>query len=98
MPIGTVFGLQLLLIALCTIVLSIVGYFFFIDLANDVLIESLKVLAPSHIVLDLEFLTFKINIAGINSLLVIVLTLISFVMPMMKIYKIKPVQIIKAKE
>lgn len=98
MSIGTVFGLQLLLIALCTIVLSIVGYFFFIDLANDVLIESLKVLAPSHIVLDLEFLTFKINIAGINSLLVIVLTLISFVMPMMKIYKIKPVQIIKAKE
>lgn len=96
--IGIVFGLQLLLIALCTIILSTIGYFFFIDLANDVLIESLKVLAPSHVVLDLDFLTFKMNIVYINSLLVIILSLISFVIPMLKIYKIKPVQIIKAKE
>lgn len=96
--IGIVFGFQLLLIALLTIILSTIGYFFFIDLANDVLIESLKVLAPSHIVLDLDFLTFKIDIVGINSLLVIILTIISFVIPMLKIYKIKPVKIIKTKE
>jgi ABC-type antimicrobial peptide transport system permease subunit len=96
--IGIVFGLQLLLIAICTIILSTIGYFFFIDLANDVLIESLKVLAPSHIVLDLDFLTFKIDIVGINSLLVIILTIISFVIPMLKIYRIKPVKIIKTKE
>ena len=96
--IGIVFGLQVLLIALCTIILSTVGYFVFIDLANDVLIESLKILAPSHIVLDLDFLTFKMDIVGINSLLVIILTLISFVIPMLKIHNIKPVQIIKTKE
>lgn len=96
--IGFVFGLQLLLIAICTIILSTVGYFFFIDLANDVLIESLRVLAPSHIVLDLDFLTFKMNVVHINSLLIVILTLVSFVIPMLKIYSIKPVQIIKAKE
>lgn len=96
--IGVVFGLQLLLIAICTVLLSTVGYFFFIDLANDVLIESLKMLAPSHIVLDLDFLTFKMSIVYLNSLLVLALTLISFVIPMIKIYRIKPVQIIKAKE
>ena len=96
--IGIVFGLQLLLIAIFTILLSTVGYFFFIDLANDVLIESLKILAPTHIVLDLDFLTFKMDIAGINSLLVMVLTIISFVIPMLKIYRIKPVKIIKTKE
>ena len=67
-------------------------------MANDVLIESLKVLAPTHIVLDLDFLTFKMDIVGINSLLVIVLTIISFVIPMLKIYGIKPVKIIKTKE
>lgn len=96
--IGFVFGLQLLLIAICTIILSTVGYFFFIDLANDVLIESLRVLAPSHIVLDLDFLTFKMNVVHINSLLIVILSLVSFVIPMLKIYSIKPVQIIKAKE
>ena len=96
--IGIVFGLQLLLIAIFTILLSTVGYFFFIDLANDVLIESLKILAPTHIVLDLDFLTFKMDIVGINSLLVMVLTIISFVIPMLKIYRIKPVKIIKTKE
>ncbi len=96
--IGIIFGLQLLLIALCTIILSTIGYFFFIDLANDVLIESLKILAPSHIVLDLDFLTFKINVVGVNSLLVILLTIVSFIIPMLKIHNIKPVQIIKTKE
>ena len=96
--IGIIFGLQLLLIAICTIILSTIGYFFFIDLANDVLIESLKVLAPSHIVLDLDFLTFKINVVGVNSLLVVILTIVSFIIPMLKIYSIKPVQIIKTKE
>jgi ABC-type antimicrobial peptide transport system permease subunit len=96
--IGIIFGLQLLLIALCTIILSTIGYFFFIDLANDVLIESLKILAPSHIVLDLDFLTFKINVVGVNSLLVVILTIVSFIIPMLKIYNIKPVQIIKTKE
>jgi len=58
----------------------------------------LKILAPSHIVLDLDFLTFKINVVGVNSLLVILLTIVSFIIPMLKIYNIKPVQIIKTKE
>lgn len=96
--IGIIFGLQLLLIALCTIILSTIGYFFFIDLANDVLIESLKILAPGHVVIDLDFLTFKLSIVGVNSVLVIILGIISFIIPMFKIYNIKPVLIIKAKE
>ena len=79
-------------------ILSTIGYYFFIGLANDVLIESLKVLASDHVVLDLYFLTFKMSIVGINSLLVLVMTIVSFVIPMIKIYSIKPVQIIKAKE
>ena len=78
----------MLLIALCTIILSTTGYFVFIGLANDVLIESLRQLAPLHVVLDLESLTFKL----------IILTIISFIITMLKIYRIKPVQIIKTKE
>ena len=96
--IGVVFGLQVVLIALLTCVLSTVGYYFFIDIANDVLIESLKRLAPSQVVLDLDFLTFKPSVALVNCALVFALSLISLVIPMIKIKAIKPVKIIKAKE
>ena len=93
-----IFGLQVTLIAILTCVLSTIGYYFFIDLANDVLIESLKRLAPSSIVLDLDFLIFKPQIALQNCALIFVLTLTSLTIPMLKIKAIKPVKIIKAKE
>ena len=96
--IGAVFGLQVALIAILTCILSTVGYYFFIDLANDVLIESLKRFAKSMIVLDLDFLTFKPDIAFINCALVAALATLSMIIPMIKIKAIKPVKIIKAKE
>ena len=96
--IGAIFGLQVVLIAILTCILATAGYFFFIDLANDVLIESLKRLAPSSIVLDLDFLTFKPIIAAENCVLIFALALASLIFPMAKIKAIKPVKIIKAKE
>lgn len=93
-----VFGLQVALIAVLTCILATAGYYFFIDLANDVLIESLKRLAPSRVVLDLNFLTFKPFIAAINCALVAILAMISMLIPLIKIKNIKPVQIIKTKE
>jgi ABC-type lipoprotein release transport system permease subunit len=96
--IGTVFGLQVLLIALLTCVLSTVGYYFFIDMANEVLIESLKRLAPTSVVLDLDFLTFKPAVALVNCVLIFALALASLIIPMLRIKAIKPVKIIKAKE
>lgn len=96
--VSVIFGLQLLLIMVLTIIMSILGYLLFIGAANDVLVSSLKELAPNRVVLDLEFLTFKPMIALINSLLIVVLTVVSFVIPMLSIYNIKPVKIIKSKE
>ena len=96
--VGTVFGLQVVLIAVFTCVLSVIGYYYFIDLANDVLIGSLKRLAPGHIVLDLNFLTFQKNIARNNCILVFILSLVSLVPSMIKVKVIKPVKIIKTKD
>jgi hypothetical protein len=67
-------------------------------MANDILIESLLRLAPSHIVLDLDFLTFRPEIAAMNCLLIFALALISLVFPLIRIKAIKPVKIIKAKD
>lgn len=96
--IAVIFGLQVLLIAILTCVLSTVGYYIFIDHANVILIESLKRLAPGRIVLDLTFLSFIPSVAWINNILVFVLTALSLVPPLVKIKAIKPVKIIKAKE
>ena len=96
--VGTVFGLQVVLIALLTCILMVAGYYYFIDLANDVLIESLKRLAPSRIVLDLDFLTFQKDIARDNCILVFILSLLALIPSMIKVKVIKPVKIIKTKD
>ena len=93
-----VFGLQIILISLTTIIMSTIGYYFFIDLANDVLIASLKQSASGYVILDLDFLTFKLNVVGINTLLIVILSIVSLIIPMIKIKNIKPVKIIKTKE
>lgn len=96
--VGVVFGLQVALIALLTCFMSVAGYFIFIGVANDVLVESLQQLAPFHVVLDLEFLTFQPIVAMVNCLLVVFLAAVSLVAPMLKIKAIKPVKIIKTKD
>ncbi|MBO5867075.1 MAG: ATP-binding cassette domain-containing protein, partial [Clostridia bacterium] len=70
--ISMIFGLQLALIAICTIVMTVLGYGLFIGAANDILVESLQVLASGRVVLDLEFLTFIPSIAITNCALVLV--------------------------
>ncbi len=95
--IATVFGLQVVLIAIFTCVLSTLGYYYFIDLANDVLIESLKNLTE-RVVLDLKFLTFQKDIARDNCILIFVLAIVALIAPMIKVKVIKPVKIIKTKD
>ena len=96
--VGVVFGLQVMLIALLTCIMMTAGYYFFIGLANDVLIDSLSKLAPARVMLDLDFLTFKPMVALINCLLILLLSILSLVVPLIKIKRIKPVKIIKTKE
>lgn len=96
--ISVVFGLQVGLIALLTCGLSTLGYYLFIDVANDILIESVHRIAPSWNMPDLQFLIFKPEIALMNCALIFVLAFVSLIFPMIKIKAIKPVKIIKAKE
>ena len=93
-----VFGLQVFLVALLTAGLSTVGYYYFIDFANDVLFQSMQQLVPNQVVLDLDFFVFMPKVALTNCLLVFALSAISLITPMLKIKAIKPVKIIKAKE
>ena len=96
--ITAIFGLQVSLITILTCIMTTVGYYFFIDFANDVLLNSIKRFAPDRVVLDLDFLTFIPKIAIENCALVCILSIVTLVVPMIKIKSIKPVKIIKAKE
>ena len=96
--IGVVFGLQVMLIALLTCLLSTVGYYLFIDMANAILIESIRRIAPSWNLPELQFLVFEWEIALTNCALTLGLATLSLIAPMVKIKAIKPVKIIKAKE
>ena len=84
--IGRIFGLQIILIAILTILMSTFGYYYFIDMANDVLVESLRKLAPTHVMLDLDFLTFKLNVVNINIVLILLLGILSLFISYIKYF------------
>ena len=96
--VAVMFGLQILLIALLTCVLTTVGYFVFIDLANAVLVQSLMRLAPTRVMLELSFLTFKPAISVQNCILTLLLAALSTVAPLVRVRRIKPVKIIRTRE
>ena len=93
-----IFGLHTLLIAVATIVVSVVGYVAFANVANHILAESLKAIAPARIMLDLQFIKFDWQLALINSAVVVLISIVSTTIPIILLKRIKPITIIKAKE
>lgn len=93
-----IFGLHTLLIAFTTIVAFVVGYVAFANVANHILLESLKAITPTKIMLDLQFIKFDWQLALINSAVVVFISIVSTIIPIILLRHIKPVTIIKAKE
>ena len=93
-----IFGLHTLLIAFTTIVVFVVGYVAFANVSNHILLESLKAITPTKIMLDLQFIKFDWRLALINSAVVVFISIVSTIIPIILLRRIKPVTIIKAKE
>ena len=87
-----------MLIAFTTIVVFVVGYVAFANVANHILLESLKAITPTKIMLDLQFIKFDWRLALINSAVVVFISIVSTIIPIILLRRIKPVTIIKAKE
>lgn len=96
--INVIFGLQIALIAVFTCLVSSLGYYFLIEPANDLFIVSLREMVPSQLVLDLDVLVFIPDVVMDNILLIWVLSIVSLVVPMSKIGRIRPVQIINTRD
>lgn len=93
-----IFGLQILLLFVLIVALYILGSLVFIDLANDVLIRSLLELASNSFIMDIKVLYVNPYHFFVNGLLTGIIVLISFSLPLVKLRKLKPTNIIKAKE
>lgn len=96
--INIIFGLQIALIAVFTCVVSILGYRFLIEPANELFIISLREMVPSQLVLDLDVLVYIPRVVWENVLLVVILSIVSLVVPMAKIGRIQPVKIINTRD
>ena len=94
----SIFGIQVMLIALLTAILATVGYVFFIDTANTILTDAMIRFNPDQMISELQFLEFQPMVAIYNVLLIFALAFASLIPPMIKIKWIEPVKIIKAKE
>jgi hypothetical protein len=80
------------------IILYFTGSVLFIDLSNDILVASLLEIAPNQFLLDIDVLYLKLPYMIQNSLLIIIIVIISFIIPFIKLKTLKPTNIIKAKE
>ena len=94
----SIFGIQVMLIALLTGIFSTIGYVFFIDTANTLLTDAMIRFNPNQLISELQFLDFIPGVAIGNVLLVFALAFVSLIPPMIKIKLIQPVKIIKTKE
>lgn len=93
-----IFGFQIVLLLFLSILLYVLGSIIFIDLSNTVLIKSLLELAPNNFIMDIKVLYLNPTHIIANSILVTLIVIISFVVPLINLKRLKPTNIIKAKE
>lgn len=96
--VSAIFGVQILLICLLTAVLSAFGYSLFVEKANDLLIQSLRMIASGKMIPDLTFLAFRFDIVVQNCILIFLLAFIAYIVPAIRIRILDPAKIIRDNE
>jgi len=92
-----IFLVQLLVVGAMIFALSGVGIFAATRVANSILMNSMK--THMHIeIFHFEIIDFFPHLAAIDLVLVVLLTIVSSLVPLIAVHKIKPINIIKAKE
>ena len=71
------------------------GYALLVNKTNDILVDSLQNFAFGKMIPNLDFIVFRSDIAVENILLIFVLAFVSFIVPMIKIWALNPIDIIK---
>ncbi len=92
------FALQIVITAIVTCVLSYVGLYVFVNLADEVLVRALMVASSGYTMMDIELISFNVPIIMADCGGVMLISLLSTLLPLLTLRKVKPINIIKAKE
>lgn len=93
-----IFGLQVVALGAMTCLFAFVGKNIFMDIANGILISSYQAIVDSYIVLDMQLLLVDSKVVLLDAVAVMGLSLLATVIPIIFLNRIKPINIIKAKE
>ena len=92
------FALQIIITAIVTCILSYVGLYVFVNLADEVLVRALMASSSGYTMLDIELISFNVPIIMADCGGVMLISLLSTLLPLLSLRKVKPINIIKAKE
>jgi len=93
-----IFGLQIIALGILICVFALAGMRVFINIANDILISSYRSMIDSYIVIDMQILLIDKKVVLADMGAVMLLSLFATVIPLIFLNRVKPINIIKAKE
>jgi ABC-type lipoprotein release transport system permease subunit len=92
------FMMHTLIINVLLLGISTIGFYFLSNFSNTLLTDALQEFAPYNIVLNINFIEYDFGLICYDNLLIGLISIISTLIPMIMIKRIKPISIIKAKE
>ena len=93
-----IFGLQVVSLGVLICLFTLAGVGLFVNIANSILIASYQALIDSYIVIDMQLLLLDTKMVLMDAGGVILLSLLATVIPIIFLNRVKPINIIKAKE
>ncbi len=95
--ISKIYTAQTTILTIVVCILTYFGALYFVGVANDILIESFTRITKASIG-TINIITFDVKIVHYTMLTAFLLSMLSTVVPLLTLHRIKPVNIIKAKE
>lgn len=93
-----IFGLQVVALGVLICLFTLAGAGVFVGIANDILIKSYQAMVDSYIVVDMQLLLIDKKMVLADAGAIMVLSLLATVIPIIFLNRVKPINIIKAKE
>lgn len=93
-----IFGLQIIALGLLICLMTAAGIGVVADIANNILISSYRAMIDSYIIIDMQVLLVERNMILADAGAVMLLSLLATVIPIICLNRVKPINIIKAKE
>ena len=96
--IAWMFAFQIVVTGIVTCIMSYFGLYVFVNIADEVLVRALMASSQGYSMLNIELISFNVPIIIADCGGVMLLSLLSTLIPLFALRRVKPINIIKAKE